>query len=687
VIDQKQRIFRLFVSPILRLPRTSKQFAALSVDVCLCVLATWSAFYLRLDEFVKINSEFARPAVLSIALALPIFAATGLYRAIFRYSGWPAIAAVGRAMTLYGLIYVTIVMAVGLDGTPRTVGVIQPLLLFFAVAGSRLLARFWLGGVYRTQRQKDSLPRVVIYGAGSAGRRLAEALGNGYEMQVIGFFDDDDRLHGHVLNGFPIFAPDDLPDLIASKGLTHILLAMPSVSRARRNEILKYVSRHQVVVRTLPSMADLAEGRVTVSDIKDLDVDDLLGRDSVTPNHILLAKNISGKTVLVTGAGGSIGSELCRQILKIQPTKILLVEISEYALYGIHSELEALRDALVERKHCLIVPLLASVQDEERMRDILDTWQPDTVYHAAAYKHVPLVEHNLAEGVKNNVIGTLTTAQLAIEKGVSDFVLISTDKAVRPTNVMGASKRLAEMCLQALYALEMQKTTTRRVDKTGNLSSQRSKTKLSMVRFGNVLDSSGSVIPRFRKQIRDGGPITLTHPEITRYFMTIPEAAQLVIQAGAMAKGGDVFVLDMGEAVKIADLARSMVELSGLTVRDEKHPEGDIEIVVTGLRPGEKLYEELLLGDDPRPTQHAKIQRAQDAFMPWNELEVHLKTLQLALGHNNVEVILSLLQKLVTGYTPNGDIVDWVYREQFRRSHGADVLSSARDSQSNPLRD
>ena len=688
MIDQKQRIFRLFVSPILRLPRTSKQFAALSVDVCLCVLATWSAFYLRLDEFVKINSEFARPAVLSIALALPIFAATGLYRAIFRYSGWPAIAAVGRAMTLYGLIYVTIVMAVGLDGTPRTVGVIQPLLLFFAVAGSRLLARFWLGGVYRTQRQKDSLPRVVIYGAGSAGRRLAEALGNGYEMQVIGFFDDDDRLHGHVLNGFPIFAPDDLPDLIASKGLTHILLAMPSVSRARRNEILKYVSRHQVVVRTLPSMADLAEGRVTVSDIKDLDVDDLLGRDSVTPNHILLAKNISGKTVLVTGAGGSIGSELCRQILKIQPTKILLVEISEYALYGIHAELEALRDVFEEKERCLIVPLLASVQDEERMRDILDTWEPDTLYHAAAYKHVPLVEHNLAEGVKNNVIGTLITAQLAIEKGVSDFVLISTDKSVRPTNVMGASKRLAELCLQALYAKGMRTTITIGADdKAGSSSPLRSKTKLSMVRFGNVLDSSGSVIPRFRKQIRNGGPITLTHPEITRYFMTITEAAQLVIQAGAMAKGGDVFVLDMGEPVKIADLARSMIELSGLTVRDEKHPEGDIEIVVTGLRPGEKLYEELLLGDDPQPTQHTKIQRAQDAFRPWSEIEVHLHTLQIALGHNNVEVILSLLQKLVTGYIPNSEIVDWVYREQSRQGNGTHDVDYTTDPLSNSSRD
>jgi len=674
VAEQVKRLFRSTASPVLGLSRAAKRIIAFSVDICLCILATWLAFYLRLDEFVKINNDLARPAFLSVALALPIFAATGLYRAIFRYSGWPAIAAVGRAMTLYGLIYVTIVMAVGLDGTPRTIGVIQPLLLFFAIAGSRLFARTWLGGIYRTQRQKDSLPRVVIYGAGAAGRQLAGALSVGYEMQVIGFFDDDDRLHGHMLNGFPIFAPDDLPDLINSKGLTHILLAMPSVSRARRNQILQYVSRHQVVVRTLPSMADLAEGRVTVSDIKDLDVDDLLGRDSVTPNHILLAKNISGKTVVVTGAGGSIGSELCRQILKQQPKKLLLVEISEYALYAIQSELESLCAAIEENEHCLIVPLLASVQDEERMRDIIDIWQPDTVYHAAAYKHVPLVEHNLAEGVKNNVIGTLTTAQVAIEKGVSDFVLISTDKAVRPTNVMGASKRLAELCLQALFAFEMQKTKISIGGKARNSGSQGPKTKLSMVRFGNVLDSSGSVIPRFRKQIRDGGPITLTHPEITRYFMTIPEAAQLVIQAGAMAKGGDVFVLDMGAPVKIADLAVSMIELSGLRVRDEKHPDGDIEIVITGLRPGEKLYEELLLGDDPQPTQHTNIQRAQDEFISWNELEAHLNTLRLALSHNNVEVILSLLQKLVMGYKPNSDIVDWVYLEQSSPSNGTDDL-------------
>ena len=429
-----------------------------------------------------------------------------------------------------------------------------------------------------------------------------------------------------------------------------MLLAIPSAGRRRRNEILRRIGQFPVAVRTLPALSDLADGRVTMSDLRDLDIDDLLGRDPVAPDHILLAKNITGKVVLVTGAGGSIGSELCRRIIRLAPRKLLLLEISEYALYAIHSELEEGSPDLPcgAGGENGIIPLLASVQDEERLSAIMRTWRPDTVYHAAAYKHVPLVEHNLAEGVKNNVLGTLTAAQAALENGVSDFVLISTDKAVRPTNVMGASKRLAEMGLQALFAVKA----------TG------AKTRLSMVRFGNVLDSSGSVIPRFRKQIRDGGPVTLTHRQITRYFMTIPEAAQLVIQAGAMAKGGDVFVLDMGEPVKIADLAKRMIELSGLSVRDTGHPDGDIDIVITGLRPGEKLYEELLLGDNPQSTMHPKIKRAQDPFIPWDRLEADLATLKTLLARNDVEAVRALLQKLVSGFAPVSEIADWVYTEQ-----------------------
>lgn len=650
------KVFQYASFPILALPRLAKRIIALSVDTSLCVLTVWLAYYLRLGEFVTLVGKPLWAVGISLMLALPIFVISGLYRAIFRYSGWPALLAVTRAMATYGLLYASVFTAIGFEGIPRTVGLIQPLLLFFAVGLSRALARYWLGGMYRTQLQIAALPKTLVYGAGSAGRQLVSALDHSFEMRVVGFLDDDDRLHGHILNGQPIFSPDDLDELIESKRVTHVLLAIPSASRHRRNEILNKIGQFPVAVRTLPSMSELAEGRVTVSDLHELELDDLLGREPVAPNHILLAKNITGKVVLVTGAGGSIGSELCRQLIKLKPSRLLLVEINEYALYSIHDELSTnLQLTVGNGQQRFVVPLLASVVDEVRMREILDTWRPNTIYHAAAYKHVPMVEHNVAEGVKNNVLGTLLTAQVAAEKGVSDFVLISTDKAVRPTNVMGASKRLAEMCLQALQVNSQQLAAG---------GGKHKGTTFSMVRFGNVLGSSGSVIPKFRQQIRNGGPISLTHPEINRFFMTIPEAAQLVIQAGAMAKGGDVFVLDMGEPIKIMDLARRMVELSGLTVRDEHRPEGDIEITVTGLRPGEKLYEELLIGDDPQPTQHTRIQRAQDSFIPWNELETDLNTLRIVLDHNDVDIILALLNKLVAGYHPSSQIVDWIYTEQ-----------------------
>ena len=620
------------------------------------MLTVWVAFYLRLGEFVSLTDKVLWAMVVSVVFALPIFFLSGLYRVIFRYSGWPAIFTVAWAVGVYGFIYAGVITLIGIAGVPRTVGLIQPLLLLFAMGSCRALARYWLGGIYQNRRQVGFSPKALIYGAGNAGQQLVSALDNSHEMRVSGFLDDDDRLHGHVLNGKPVFSPADLSHLIESKGITHILLAIPSASRRRRNEILNCMGQYHVAVRTLPSLTDLAEGRITVSDLHELDIDDLLGRDLVTPNQVLLSKNITNKVVLVSGAGGSIGSELCRQIIKFKPTKLLLVEISEYALYSIHAELENMEKVMGDFDLHRFVPLLASVQDKGRILEIMDTWQPDTVYHAAAYKHVPLVEHNLVEGVRNNVIGTLTTAQAAIKKGVSDFVLISTDKAVRPTNVMGASKRLAELCLQSLFA---------HYCKT-------SKTRLSMVRFGNVLNSSGSVIPKFRKQIRDGGPITLTHQEVSRYFMAIPEAAQLVIQASAMAKGGDVFVLDMGEPVKIFNLARRMIELSGLTVRDEQNPDGDIEITIVGLSPGEKLYEELLLGDDPQPTQHPKIQRAQDPFIPWESLEADLRILQKELSHNNIQVVLSILKKLVVDFQPNSEVVDWVYTEQVQYGSGVE---------------
>ena len=636
----KQPLFKLAV-PVLALPRAAKRFVAVSVDVGLCVLTVWLAFYLRLGEFVALSDTALWAVCASIGIALPIFIVSGLYRAIFRYSGWPALLAVARAVGIYGLLYASVFTAIGVAGVPRTVGIIQPILLLLFVGASRALARIWLGDQYQSILKYASRPKVLIYGAGTTGRQLAAAMANSHEMQVAGFLDDDDRLHGHVLNGQPIYNPADLNNLATTLHISDVLLAMPSLSRHRRNEILSQVGSARVAVRTLPSVNDLAQGKVSISDLRELDIDDLLGREPVAPNHILLAKNIVGKVVLVTGAGGSIGSELCRQILAVAPAKLLLIEQSEFALYAIHQELE---EKLAQRE-TVLVPLLASVQDDDRMREILSTWHPDTLYHAAAYKHVPLVEHNPAAGIKNNVLGTLRTAQAAIEADVADFVLISTDKAVRPTNVMGASKRLAEMALQALAATSPG-------------------TKFSMVRFGNVLGSSGSVVPKFRQQIRDGGPITLTHAEATRYFMTIPEAAQLVIQAGAMAKGGDVFVLDMGQPVKIMDLARRMVELSGLTVKDEEHPEGDIEIAVTGLRPGEKLYEELLIGDNPKPTVHPRIMKAHEDFIAWAEFEAKLNALEMALNVNDVGVIRLMMQQLVAGYTPSDHIVDWVYLEQ-----------------------
>ncbi|OPF64220.1 MULTISPECIES: nucleoside-diphosphate sugar epimerase/dehydratase [unclassified Hydrogenophaga] len=622
-----------FAQPILAMPRPAKRVVVLSVDAALCILTVWLSYYLRLGEWVKLSGDsYWQPmwAVgVSLLLALPIFVVNGFYRAIFRYTGLSALQTILKATAVYGLLFATVFTAYGVDGVPRTVGLIQPMLLLLTVGASRMLARFWLGGLYRNQLRMVALPRVLIYGAGNAGRQLAAAMTNSHEMRVVGFLDDDDRLHGHVLNGLSIYSPADLPGLVTSLQVSTVLLAIPSVSRHRRNEMIAKMLRAHVQVRTLPAVSELAQGMVSTSDLRELDIDDLLGREPVAPNHILLGRNITDKVVLVTGAGGSIGSELCRQILSVNPSTLVLIEQSEFALYEIQQELQE----KIEDNTTLLVPVLASVRDAQRLNEIFADWKPDTVYHAAAYKHVPLVEHNPIEGIRNNTLGTLTAARAAAEHGVSDFVLISTDKAVRPTNIMGASKRLAEMALQALAATAP-------------------KTRFSMVRFGNVLGSSGSVVPKFRRQIRDGGPITLTHPDITRYFMTIPEAAQLVIQAGAMAKGGDVFVLDMGDPVKIMDLATRMIELSGLCVRDENNPEGDIEIEITGLRPGEKLFEELLIGNNPRPTSHPRIMKAHEEFVAWPVLLEKLQQLESLLEQRNVEGTKELLTELVSGYAP-----------------------------------
>lgn len=597
---------------------------------------------MRLGEFLPLSgTPLWTPSVTvfaSLVLAIPIFIFSGLYRAIFRYNGLPALLAVCKAMLSYGLIYAFVFTFIGIPGVPRTIGLIQPVLLLFFVGLSRMFARFWLGGLYLDLVRKAKLPQVLIYGAGSAGRQLALAMASSSDMKVIGFLDDDVRLHGSLLNELPIYNPNVLGCLISSFSITDVLLALPSATRERRNLILNKLAEYKLAVRNMPDLGDIASGRLTVNDLRELDIDDLLGREPVNPNALLLNRNTNGKTVLVTGAGGSIGSELCRQILGCTPQKLLLLDMSEFALYQIHQELQTFLAAQADEAEATqLIPLLASVCDAVRMQDIMGTWKPQTVYHAAAYKHVPLVEHNPAEGVRNNVLGTCVTAEAAVANGVHNFVLISTDKAVRPTNVMGASKRLSEMVLQALAQHHSLKACTT----------------FTMVRFGNVLGSSGSVVPLFRGQIKSGGPITLTHADITRYFMTIPEAAQLVIQAGAMGTGGDVFVLDMGHPVRIFDLAKRMVELSGLILRDEMYPDGDIEIAITGLRPGEKLFEELLIGDNPQPTQHTRIMKANEEFMPWHELQLQLDQIYMAIQTNDVRKIRCFLQSLVPGYQPS----------------------------------
>jgi FlaA1/EpsC-like NDP-sugar epimerase len=630
---------------ILELPRAIKLLVAMILDAALAILSVLAAYYIRLDAIPQLSHGMLFTTGFAILTSLAALHFVGIYRSISRHSGWAAIGTVLNAALLSSLPMVAVVTMIGLPGVPRTVGITQPIIMLLLVIASRGLVRGWLGGGFRQMLNLRQQGGVVIYGAGSAGRQLSSALMNGSSpMRVIAYLDDDASLSGRRLNGIPVEPPQRLPHMVETGQVTDVLLALPSVSRRRRNEIISDLRRLPVHVQTLPGLTDLARGRVSLTDLRELDIEDLLGRDPVEPNHILLGKNTVGKTVLITGAGGSIGSELCRQVLLSGPITLLLVETSEFALYTINQNLLSF-ELPVGVARAAIIPLLASVRDEGRMTEILATWRPSTVYHAAAYKHVPLVEHNIVEGIRNNVHGTLVTAQACQKNGVADFVLVSTDKAVRPSNVMGASKRLAEMALQAL--------------------SERSKTtRFSIVRFGNVLGSSGSVVPLFRRQIAEGGPVTITHPDITRYFMTIPEAAQLVISAGAMAHGGEVFVLDMGQPVRIVDLARRMIALSGLSVRGTENPDGDIEISVIGVRPGEKLYEELLIGDNPVSTRHPRIMRANEEFWPWSVFQTALSEIDGALDRRDWALCRRLLQTHVPGYLPEGEMVDWIQMER-----------------------
>ena len=646
--------------PLLALPRIVKRIIVLAIDASLCVLTVSIAFYLRLGEWVPISDNTIwmpiTAVTVSLFISIPIFVITGFYRAIFRYSGWSALTTIAKAIVIYALIYSTIFTIYGISGVPRTIGLIQPILLLLAIGATRSIARYWLGDIYQTQIARNALPKVLVYGAGTAGRQLAAALANSHEMRVIGFLDDDKRLQDQFLNGLRIYNPNDLVDLVLPLSISDVLLAIPSASRKRRNEILSQILKAKVSVRTLPSVTELAQGKVTTSDLRDLDIDDLLGREPVPPDIKLLSKTISNKTVLITGAGGSIGSEICRQVILSHPKCLLLIDQNEYALYSIHQELIN----KIETASIQIIPLLASVCEKKRVTYILSAWKPDTIYHAAAYKHVPLVEHNPVEGIKNNVFGTITLANAAIAFNIKNFVLISTDKAVRPTNIMGATKRIAEMALQALSAKLKNEL------KHHSESQLEQKTIFSIVRFGNVLGSSGSVVPLFRQQVKDGGPITLTHQSITRYFMSIPEAAQLVLQAAALGHGGDLFILDMGEPVKIIDLAKRVIELSGLLVKNAENPNGDIEIKITGLRPGEKLYEELLIGDNPIRTTQPKIMRAHEEFLEWDVLENKLNNLSNALENNDIEEIIRILKDIVKEYSGIKNTVDWVTLESMK---------------------
>jgi FlaA1/EpsC-like NDP-sugar epimerase len=616
-------------SIVLAWPRAAKRFVVVGLDVCLALGATWLAFTLRLDAFHRpIGAQWGVYCITAV-LFVPIFVKFGLYRAIFRYTGQAALIATGKAVALYAGLLTVILLWQQWNMVPRSLGVLQPLIFLLLVGASRAFARFWLAGL--ASPTKAGAGRLLIFGAGTAGAQTAAALGLSNQYQLIGFVDDDPGKERRSINGVPVFSSRGLPALVLKEEVSDILLAMPNATRERRNQIIESLQGLPVHVRTLPSMTDLASGKVTVQDIHELDIEDLLGREPVVPNSALLAHDLTAQVVLVSGAGGSIGSELARQILQQQPHQLLLLDHNEFGLYAMHQELEAICKA--QQLQVELVPLLGSVSNPERLMAICEAYRPATVYHAAAYKHVPMVEDNPGEGVRNNVFGTLNMAQAAAACSAKRFVLISTDKAVRPTNVMGATKRVAELVLQAL-------------------AQEHVGTCFSMVRFGNVLGSSGSVVPLFRKQLAAGGPLTVTHEEVTRYFMTIPEAAQLVLQAGAMGQGGDVFVLDMGQPVKIMDLARRMVQLSGLSVRDAAHPTGDIEIAVTGLRVGEKLYEELLIGDNPEPTEHPRIMKAREPFVPWDTLQRELAVLAQAANANDAAAIKAFMVQHVQGYQP-----------------------------------
>ncbi|MGL5070509.1 MAG: polysaccharide biosynthesis protein [Aeromonas salmonicida] len=636
------------LTSFLGIPRLYKRVISVLADTVLLSLAFWGGYWVRLDAKIPIQS-FLHWQLLALLLPVTIiiFMRLGLYRAVLRYVGFKVLwtVSLGVFISTMSLVMLAFFMEVQL---PRTVSVIYFAFALLLVGGVRL---FFRALVNRGKHQRTA---VLIYGAGASGRQLQVALNQGKEFFPVAFIDDEPTLRKMVIQGINVYSPDLVGDLIGRFDIKKVLLAMPSASRAVRQEVIQRLEHFPCEVLSIPGMVDLVAGHAHIDELKEVSIEDLLGRDAVDPIPALINANIAGKRVMVTGAGGSIGSELCRQIIRGKPAQLVLFELSEYGLYVIDKEINELCRA--EGIQVEIVPLLGSVQQPHRLQAVMSSFQIQTVYHAAAYKHVPMVEYNVVEGVRNNVFGTLYCAQAAIRAQVETFVLISTDKAVRPTNTMGTTKRLAELVLQALSAAQ-------------------NKTRFCMVRFGNVLGSSGSVVPLFRRQIKDGGPLTVTHPDIIRYFMTIPEASQLVIQSGAMGIGGDVFVLDMGKPVKILDLAHRMVRLSGLILKNENNLDGDIEIKITGLRPGEKLYEELLIGEQVEGTAHPRIMKASEQMVPWPELRVFLVKLDDACHRFDHEQIRSLLLSVPAGFNPTDGICDLVWKAR-GEIQGEPILSA-----------
>lgn len=621
---------------LISLPRTIKRLISLLLDSTFIILSYFGAFAICYDSHqVFFSKEYLLVLAFSIVITLLVFIYLGLYRAVLRFltESFLKIAVLGALISAIVILLISYMLGLVVSNT-----VCFLYFIFFTlfVISSRLLFRDLLSLI---RNKKKS---IIIYGAGESGRQLLTALNQTSKYFVVAFVDDDSRLHNLVLHGIKVYSPDSLKNLIDNYRVNQILLAIPSAPYFRRREIIEQLSKFSCDVLSVPKIEDIVEGKVKLTTLNRISIDDLLGREPVKPIQRLLSANINGKVVMVTGAGGSIGSELCRQIVYQKPIKLILFELNEFSLYTIESELSQIIDK--ESWELEIIPIIGSIQNKNFIKNIIGTFKVQTVYHAAAYKHVPLVEYNVVEGVRNNIFGTLNCALSAIENEVETFVLISTDKAVRPTNTMGTTKRMAELVLQALSKVQKN-------------------TRFCMVRFGNVLGSSGSVVPLFRKQIDSGGPITLTHSEITRYFMTIPEASQLVIQAGAMGKGGDVFVLDMGEPVKIIDLARKMIKLMGLKEKNEFNPDGDIEIRITGLRPGEKLYEELLIGDNMQNTVHSRIMKADEVMLEWEKLSVLLEELEVSCDKYSVEEIREILLKAPTAFTPVNGICDLVWKE------------------------